>query len=100
MAPLGQVPYMQLVTVAATQQYFRTHSILHHVGRSPFACDDRVESQVPPEIVGKLLRTAIQLPLAEHIEALMVHHENSSGTAAVRSSQRANQDPVGTAMNR
>ena len=55
---------------------------------------------MPPEIVGEFLRAAIQLPLPEDIEALVIHHENSAGTVAVRSSQRAHQDSVGTAMNR
>src|SRR5215471_12280045 len=100
MTPLDQIPNVQLVPVAATQQYFRIHSILHHVGRAPFAGDDGVVSQVPPEVIREFLRAAIQLPFPENIEALMIHHENSAGTAAVRSSQRADQDSVGTAMNR
>src|SRR3954452_21506415 len=100
MTPLAQIPDVQLVAVAATQQNFRIHSILHHAGRSPFAGEDGVESQVPPEVISQLLRATIQLPLPEHIEALLIHHENSAGTAAVRSSQRTDKDAVGTAMNR
>ena len=74
--------------------------MLHHVGRAPFAGDESVESQVPPEIISEFLRATIQLPLPEDIEALVIHHENSAGTVAVRSSQRAHKDSVGTAMNR
>jgi hypothetical protein len=55
---------------------------------------------VPPEIVRKSLRATIQLPLPEDVEALVIHHEKSARTIAVRSSQRAHQDSVGTAMNR
>ena len=40
MTPLEQIPDVQLVAVAATQQNFRIHSLLHHVGRSPFAGDE------------------------------------------------------------
>ena len=74
--------------------------MLHHVGRSPFAGDDGVESQVPPEIVSQFLGATIQLPLAEDIEALVIHDENSAGTVAVGGTQRADEDSVGTAMNR
>src|SRR5215475_10994993 len=100
MTPLDQIPDVEFVAVAATQQYFRIHSVLHHARRSPFAGDDSVESQVPPEIISKFLRATIQLPLPEYIEALLIHYENSAGTAAVRRSQRADKDSVGTAMNR
>src|SRR6185436_4956194 len=89
MTPLQQIPDMQPVAVAATQQNFRIHSVLHHAGRSPFAGDDGVESQVPPEVISKFLRATIQLPLPEDIEALVIHHENSAGTTAVGSSVRA-----------
>src|SRR5947207_2509682 len=88
------------MAVAATQQNFRIYSVLHHVGRSPFAGDESIESQMPPEIIGELLWTSLQLPLPEDIEALVIHHENAAGTVAVRSSQRAHQDSVGTAMSR
>src|SRR5260370_18661480 len=100
MTPLEQIPDVQLVAVAATQQNFRMSLVFHHAGRYTFAGDDGVESQVPPEVISKFLRAAIQLPLPEDIEALLIHHENSAGTAAVRSSQRADKDSVGTAMNR
>src|SRR5215472_13620846 len=100
MTPFDQVPDVEFVAVAAAQQYFGIHSVLHHARRSPFAGDDGVESQVPPEIICKFLRATIQLPLSEHIEALVIHYENSAGAPAVRSAQRADKDPVGTAMNR
>src|SRR5262249_42386209 len=100
MTPLDQVPDVEFVAVSATEQYFGIHSVLHHARRSPFAGDGGVESQVPPEIISKFLRATIQLPLPEHIETLVIHYENSTGTAAVRSSQRADKDSVGAAMNR
>src|SRR5881394_1221470 len=100
MTPLWQIPDVHFVPVAAGQQDLRIYSLVHHVGRSPFAGNQSVESQVPPEIIGELLRAPLQLPLPEDIEAFVIHHENSAGTIAVRSSQRAHQDSVGTAMNR
>ena len=89
MTPLEQIPDVELVAVTAAQQDLRIHSFVHHVGRSPFAGDDGVEAQVPPEIIRKFLRAAIQLPLPEDIEALVIHHENSTWTTTVRSAQRA-----------
>ena len=56
--------------------------------------------RVPPEIISEFLGAAIQLPRSEDIEALVIHHENSTWAVAVRGSQRAYQDSVGTAMNR
>src|SRR6266850_1091249 len=100
MTPLDQVPDVEFVAVAATQQYFGIHSVLHHAWRSPFAGDDGVEAQMPPEIISEFLRAAIQLPLPEHIEALRIHYENSAWAAAVRSSQRADENSIGTAMHR
>src|SRR5260370_40146048 len=94
-----QIPAGGFVAGAATQQNFRIYPLFHHTGRSPFAGDNGVESQVPPEVISKFLRAAIQLPLPEDIEALLIHHENSARTAAVRSSQRADIDSVATAMN-
>ena len=35
-------------------------------------------TEVPPGIVGELLRTAVHLPLAPHVEGLVVHQENAT----------------------
>ena len=89
MPPFRQIPDVHLVTVAAAKQDLRIDSLPYHVGRSPFAGDESVESQVPPEIISELLSASLQLPLPEDLEALVIHHENSAGTVAIRSPQRA-----------
>src|SRR5947209_17051917 len=99
MTPLEQIPDVHRVAIPAVQQNLRMQAGFHHVEPSPFAADDRVESQVPPEIVCELLRSSVQLPLSEDLEALVIHYENSAGAVAVRSSQRADQDAIGAAMN-
>src|SRR5437763_609288 len=99
MTPLGQIPNVKLVAVSARQQNLRIHSLAHHVGSSPFAGEERIESEVPPEIVGEFLWAAFQFPLPQHLEGLVIHHENSAWTVPVRSPQRAHQNSVGTAMN-
>src|SRR5437762_3535574 len=100
MTPLDEIPDVQFVAVAASEQNLRIDSLIHHVWSSPFAGDESVESQVPPEIISKFLRTSLQLPLPENIEAFVIHHKNSAGTIAVGGSKRVHQDSVGAAMNR
>src|ERR1017187_6846946 len=100
MTPLEQIPDVQLGAGSHHSTEFPDSLPSHHVGRSPFAGDDGVESQVPPEVVGQFLRATIQLLFSEDIEALVIHHDNSAWTATVGSAQRADKDPVGTAMNR
>src|SRR6185369_16476219 len=100
MTSLDQIPDMQLVAIAATQQNLWIHAILHHVRRSPFAGDHRVVSQMPPEIVSKFLRATIQFPLSEKVEDLVIYQEKSTGTITVRRAQRAEQNSIGAAMNR
>src|SRR6185436_271062 len=65
-----------------------------------FARQQSVETQVPPEIVMQELLAAIQFPLAQDVERLAIQHENSTGTIAVGSSERADVNALGTAMNR
>ncbi len=97
---LRQIPNVQLVTVAALQQNFRIHALVHHVGRAPLAGDYGVEAQVPPEIVGQLLRAAVQFPLAHDVEAVLIHHEDSAGTVAVGRAEGARVNSLRPAMNR
>ena len=100
MAALAQVPQMQRVTVLAAEQQIGLHSIFDHFRRAPFAGDRNVVAEMPPEVVGQVLRSAVDLPAAEHVDALMVEQKESAGTVAVGSTQRAHIDRVGAAMNR
>src|SRR5262249_26099090 len=88
------------MAVPAAKQNLRIYSFHHHVGCSPFAGDDRVESQVPPEVVREFLRAAIQLPLPQDLETFVIHHKNSARTASIRCPQRADKDSTRTAMHR
>src|SRR5205085_4808781 len=69
--------------ILAAQQYLRDQAVLERVRRAPFARDHGVVAKMPPRVVGKLLRSAIHLPAAERLEALVVHHENAAGRLAV-----------------
>src|SRR5262249_52138189 len=68
MGPLAKVPEMELVTIFAVEQQIRHQAVLDHVGCSPFTRHHGVIPQVPGEIVSEVLRSAIHLPLAEHVE--------------------------------
>src|ERR1700733_10851739 len=100
MAPLAEIPYMQAVTVLAAEQQLRIHAVLHHVRCSPLARDGNVMSQVPGEIVAKVLGTAIDLPSTERLEVVVIQGEDSAGTIAARRAQSAQVDAVGPAVNR
>src|ERR1700686_2286307 len=76
--PLAQIPNMQRVTIAALQQNFGVHSLFDHVRRAPLAADERVISQVPPEVVTEILRSAIDFPLSQYVEALRIEDKNAA----------------------
>ena len=91
---------MQLVAVFPAEQQLGHDAVLDHVRRAPLAGDQRVVAEMPPEIVGEVLRAAVDLPAAEHIEALVVEHEDAAGSVAVRRAERADIDAVRAAMHR
>ena len=97
---LVDVPDVQLVAVLARQQQLGVHAVLDHVRRAPFGGDHRVVPEVPPEVVGQLLRAAVLLPLALQLERLRIHQEDAARTVAGRRPERAPIHAVGTAMDR
>ena len=66
---LVQVPEMQPAAVLGAEQHLRDQPVLEGVGRAPFAGDHGVVAEMPPDIIGEVLRPAIHLPLAAHVEA-------------------------------
>ena len=93
-----EIPHVQRVAVLARQQQLRVHAVLHHVRRAPLAGDHRVVAEVPPEVVGEVLRSAIALPAALDLERLGVEHEDAAGAVAVAVAERVDVDPVGPAV--
>src|SRR6266852_5898803 len=74
--------------------------VLEHVGCAPLAGDRDVVPEGPPEVVGEKLWAAVDLPLAEHVEAIVVEQENSARAAARARAHRAHINRVGSAMGR
>ncbi len=81
MLALVQVPEVQPASVLAAEQDFGNQTVFERIRRSPFAGHHRVVAEVPPEIIGQLLGTAIDLPFAEDVEAFGIEQENPAGPA-------------------
>src|SRR5215213_739757 len=99
MPPPAQVPDVQLVAVAAPHEDLRVYPILEHVRRAPLDADHGVKGQVPPEMVGKRLRTASYLPAPQGLNGLVIHDEDTPRPVAVRGTQRAYVEAVGAAVD-
>lgn len=78
MAPLAQIPYMQLMTAFALQEFFRNDSVFDLVWCAPLAGQQRVLREMPPQVVAQVLWTAIDLPFSQDVKAEMVEEENSA----------------------
>src|SRR6476659_8343045 len=91
---------MQLVTILAGQQQLRIETVFHHVRRAPFGTNHGVLSQVPPEVICKLLGAAILFPRALQFKGIRIHEKKASRPVSVGRSERASIDAVRAAMNR
>src|SRR5262249_60489339 len=78
MAPPAQVPHVYVASVLAAQQKLRVQPAFNHVGSSPLAGQHHIVAQVPPEVVGEELRTAVDLPTAKNVKREMVKHQHAS----------------------
>src|ERR1700688_4382902 len=83
-----QVPEMNLVAVLPGEKNFRNEAVFDHVGRAPFARNEHVVTEMPPRIVGELLRPAIDLPLSANVEAFVVHEKDAARGFALGVAQR------------
>ena len=86
---LLEVPDVELVAVLVAEQQLADEAVLDHVRRAPLAGDDRVVVEVPPEVVGELLRAAVVLPGALDREVVVVEQEDAAGAVAVGVAERA-----------
>src|SRR5882757_4096064 len=75
----GQVPEVQLVAVLVAQQQLRVDPVLDHRRGAPLAGDQRVALQVPPGVVGQVLRAPVGFPGAQHVEGVVVQQGDAAG---------------------
>ncbi len=99
MLALVQIPDVHGMAVLAAQQQLRHQAALDHVGRAPFAGDHHVMAEMPPEIISQLLRSAVDLPAAQHLEGLVVHQEDAARPVARGIAERADIDALRPAMD-
>src|SRR2546422_8330511 len=97
-ATLGQVPDVQLRTVTALQQDVRVDAVLDHLRRAPLAGDHRVVAEVPPEVVGEILRAAVELPATPNLEGVVVDDEDATWAVTGGGAEGADVDPIGPAV--
>src|ERR1700732_3233519 len=95
----GEVPEVQPAAVLAPEQDLGNEAVLDRIGRAPFARHHGVVAEVPPAVIGELLRAALDLPAAERIERLVVHDENAARRLAVLVAERRDVDAAGPAMD-
>src|SRR5262249_18667642 len=100
MPALGEIPEVQLAPVFAAEQNLGNEAVLEHVWLAPFARHHGVVAEVPPAVVGELLRAALDLPAAERLEGLVVDDENAARPLAVLVAERGDVDAAGPAMDR
>ena len=96
---LVQIPEVQPPAILGAEQHLRDQAVLERVGRAPFAGDQRVVAEMPPGVVGEMLRAAIDLPLAAHVEGLVVHQEDAARALALAVAERRDIDAFRAAMD-
>src|SRR5437660_1957635 len=99
MLALGEIPEVQPAPVFAAEQDFGNEAVLDRVRRAPFAGHHRVVAEVPPAVIGELLRTALDFPAAERLERLVVHDENAARGLSVLVAERRDVNAAGPAMD-
>src|SRR5207244_12069351 len=82
-----QIPDMHLMSIFAAEEEVRLQSVFDHIRRAPFATQQRVEPQMPPEIVMQKLWAPTHLPLTKDFERLTIEHENTPTASAIGSSK-------------
>ena len=95
-----EIPEVQLVAVFPGEQMLGHEAVLEHIRRAPLAGYHRVVPEMPPHVVGELLRSAIDLPATEHVKGFVIHQQDAAGRFSFGVAQRADVDPIWAAMDR
>ena len=95
----AHIPEVEVVTELLAHHVFQPDAVLVHLRRSPFAGDHSIQTDVPPEIVGQLLRAPVKFPRADWLEGVVVKEHDATGRATVGRAQRADVDGIGAAVD-
>ncbi len=96
---LVQIPEMQPTPVLGAQQHLGDQAVLESIRRTPFAGHHRVVSEMPPGIIGEVLRSTVHFPLASDVEALVIHQEDAARPLAFSIAEGGDVDALGPAMD-
>src|ERR1043165_5616143 len=99
MFALGEIPEMQAAAIFAAEQDFGHEPVLERVGRTPLAGDHGVVAEMPPRIIAKLLRPAIDFPASERLNTFVVQHEHAAWRLTVLVAECGHVDAAGSAMH-
>src|SRR5437016_13273139 len=100
MASSAQVPNVHLMAVFAAENQLRMQATFDHVRRAPLAAQQGVETQMPPVIVMKKLRSTVHFPLAQNVERFAIEHENAARAVTIGRSECANINAFRATVNR
>src|SRR5262245_12300380 len=98
MSSSAQIPDMKGVAVLPSQQQLGIDATLDHLGRAPFAGDERVPTQMPPEVVGQKLWAAVELPLSADVERFRIEYEDPARPITLGRPDGIHVDPIRSAM--
>src|SRR5437867_11047420 len=75
MAAATEVPNMDLMSILATEEQVRLHSIFDHVRCAPFATQHGIELPMPPKILVQKLRASFHLRLSQDTECFAFEYQ-------------------------
>ena len=84
----GEVPEVQGVAVLPAEQQLGDQAVLDHRRGAPLAGDQRVLVEVPPGVVGEVLRAAVGLPGAQDVERGVVEQGDPARAVRRRAARR------------
>jgi hypothetical protein len=94
---------VQAVAVLPAEQQLGHQAVLDHGRSAPLAGDQRVLVEVPPGVVGQVLRASVGLPRPQHVEGVVVEQRDAAravGAGAVPAAQAGQEDAVRPAVQR
>ena len=95
----AQVEEVDAVAVLLPEQQLADDPVLDHGRGAPLARHEDVVVEVPPEVVGEVLRTAVLLPRADDLEGVVVQQRDAAGPLiAERRTQIGDVDALGAAV--
>ena len=93
------VPEVQPVPVLAAQQQLGHDPVLDHRRGAPLRRDRDVVVDVPPHVVGEVLVAPVGLPLAGHLERVVVEQRHTAGALLAVPAEAGDEQPAGAAVH-